>query len=88
MSWWATATVVGAAVSGFVPWTLIPVGTEMLVGALYVGTTVKTTIDTARWVRDWTKWAVYTKEEKEMIDPTWQWVDENPEDEIIIEYDS
>lgn len=64
-------------------------GLEVILGAVYVISTVKTAASSAEYVHSWVKWArekKYKEEQERKSQEAWQWI-ENDEDEFIIEKD-
>ena len=62
-------------------------GIELILGAVYVISTVKTTVSSAQYAYSWVKWARQKKEDERVErDEAWQWI-EDDEDEFIIEKD-
>ena len=51
-------------------------GVELLIGAIYVGSTIKTTISTLQWAHSWVKWAQGPSVPAQ-VDKAWQWIDKD-----------
>lgn len=51
-------------------------GIELLIGAIYVGSTIKTTISTIQWAHSWVKWARGPVTPPH-VERAWQWIDKD-----------
>ena len=58
------------------------VPTEYIAGAIVVGSNIKSTVETVKWMHRTATWAFSTSSSDER-DDAWQWVDEDPA--LIIE---
>jgi hypothetical protein len=64
-------------------------GIELILGAVYVISTVKTTVSSAKYAYSWVEWARRKERGQRQegeADEAWQWI-EDDEDEFIIEKD-
>ena len=64
-------------------------GLEVILGAVYVISTVKTAASSAEYVHSWVKWAREKKNkeaQEKKSQEAWQWI-EDDEDEFVIEKD-
>jgi hypothetical protein len=63
-------------------------GIEVILGAVYVVSTIKTTVSSAKYAYSWVKWARGKRAHPPNIDKNndaWQWIDSD--DEFFIEKD-
>jgi len=65
--------------------TFVPPGLQLIVGAVYIGSNIRTTVQTVSWASEWVKWGLGYEDisSYETDDIAWQYIE--PDDEFIIE---